>query len=162
VGSTTAAPPTGSATGHRRPYAFIIDSMLRQVISSGTGAQASQRLGRTDLAGKTGTTSDAIDGWFAGYSGNVVAVSWMGYDQPKSLGGREFGATLALPIWIDYMRQALSGKPVGERKPPPGVSYVDGDWVYDEFKGDEGVKALDVEVSPLKSIFDAIRKVFGG
>ncbi|UCV04120.1 penicillin-binding protein 1A [Dechloromonas denitrificans] len=140
--------------------AFIIDSMLREVVRSGTGAQASQRLGRNDLAGKTGTTSDAVDGWFAGYSGNVVAVSWMGYDQPKSLGGREFGATLALPIWIDYMRQFLSGKPANERKPPPGVSYVDGDWLYDEFKGDDGVKAVDVEESPLKSIFDAIRKVF--
>ncbi|MFB0935362.1 MAG: PBP1A family penicillin-binding protein [Propionivibrio sp.] len=142
--------------------AFIIDSMLREVVRSGTGAAASQRLGRTDLAGKTGTTSDAVDGWFAGYAGNVVAVSWMGYDQPRSLGGREFGATLALPIWIDYMRQALSGKPPSERKPPPGVSYVDGDWVYDEFKGSDGVKTLDVEVSPFKSIFDAIKKVFGG
>ena len=142
--------------------AFIIDSMLREVARSGTGAQASQRLGRNDLAGKTGTTSDAVDGWFAGYSGNVVAVSWMGHDQPKSLGGREFGATLALPIWIDYMRQALSGKPPNERKPPPGVSYVDGDWLYDEFKGDDGVKTLDVEESPLKSVFDAIRKAFGG
>jgi penicillin-binding protein 1A len=141
--------------------AFIIDSLLREVVRSGTGA-AAQRLGRSDLAGKTGTTSDAVDGWFAGYAGNVVAVSWMGYDQPRSLGGREFGATLALPIWIDYMRQALSGKPVSERKPPPGISYVDGDWVYDEFKGDAGVKALDVEESPLKSIFNAIRKVFGG
>ncbi|MBI2306306.1 MAG: PBP1A family penicillin-binding protein [Rhodocyclales bacterium] len=142
--------------------AFIIDSMLREVVSRGTGAQASQRLARSDLAGKTGTTSDAVDGWFAGYAGNVVAVAWMGHDQPKSLGGREFGATLALPIWIDYMRQALSGKPISERKPPPGVSVVDGDWVYDEFKGDDGVKTLDVEVSPLKSIFDAIRKAFGG
>jgi penicillin-binding protein 1A len=142
--------------------AFIIDSMLREVVSSGTGAQASQRLGRSDLAGKTGTTSDAVDGWFAGYSGNVVAVAWMGHDQPKSLGGREFGATLALPIWIDYMRQALSGKPPAERTPPPGISFVDGDWLYDEFKGAEGVKTLDVEVSPFKSIFDTIRKAFGG
>jgi penicillin-binding protein 1A len=142
--------------------AFIIDSMLRQVVSSGTGAAASQRLGRHDLAGKTGTTSDAVDGWFAGYAANVVAVAWMGYDQPKSLGAREFGATLALPIWTDYMRQALTGKALTERTPPPGVSYVDGDWVYDEFAGDAGVKALDVEVSPLDSIFDAIRKMFGG
>lgn len=142
--------------------AFIMDSMLREVTRSGTGAQASQRLGRSDLAGKTGTTSDAFDGWFAGYSGNVVAVAWMGYDQPKSLGNREFGATLALPIWIDYMRQALAGKPITDRKPPPGVSFVDDDWVYDEFKGDDGVKTLDVEVSPLKSIFDTLRKAFGG
>ncbi len=86
----------------------------------------------------------------------------MGYDQPKSLGGREFGATLALPIWIDYMRQALAGKPVTERSPPQGVSMVDGDWMYDEFKGDDGVKTLDVEVSPIKSIFDTIWKAFGG
>lgn len=142
--------------------AFIIDSMLREVVRSGTGAQAGQRLGRSDLAGKTGTTSDAVDGWFAGYAGNVVAVSWMGHDQPKSLGGREFGATLALPIWIDYMRQALTGKPVTERKPPPGVSFVDGDWLYDEFKGDKGVKTLDIESSPINSIFDTIRKAFGG
>jgi penicillin-binding protein 1A len=142
--------------------AFIIDSMLREVVRSGTGASASQRLGRSDLAGKTGTTSDAVDGWFAGYAGNVVAVSWMGYDQPKSLGGREFGATLALPMWIDYMRQALSGKPPSDRQPPPGVSFVDGDWFYDEYKGDDGVKTLDVEVSPIESIFDAIRKAFGG
>jgi len=160
------APPPPARQDEQRVIdarnAFIIDSMLREVVRSGTGAQASQRLGRNDLAGKTGTTSDAVDGWFAGYSGNIVAVSWMGHDQPKSLGGREFGATLALPIWIDYMRQALAGKPPNERKPPPGVSYVDGDWVYDEFKGDEGVKALDVEESPIKSIFDAIRKAFGG
>jgi penicillin-binding protein 1A len=142
--------------------AFVIDSMLREVVRSGTGAMASQRLGRSDLAGKTGTTSDAVDGWFAGYAGNVVAVSWMGHDQPKSLGGREFGATLALPIWIDYMRQALSGKPHHERTPPPGLSHVDGEWLYDEFKGDEGVKALDVEMSPLKSIFDSIWKALGG
>jgi penicillin-binding protein 1A len=142
--------------------AFIMDSMLREVVTSGTGAQASSRLKRNDLAGKTGTTSDAVDGWFAGYSGNVVAVSWMGYDQPKSLGGREFGATLALPIWIDYMRQALTGKPTSERKPPPGVSYVDDDWVYDEFRGDDGIKSLDVEESPIDSFFDTIRKAFGG
>jgi len=160
------APPPPARQKEQRAIdvrnAFIMDSMLREVVRSGTGAQASQRLGRSDLAGKTGTTSDAVDGWFAGYAGNVVAVSWMGYDQPKSLGGREFGATLALPIWIDYMRQALSGKPPSERKPPPGVSFVDGDWVYDEFKGDNGIKSLDVEESPIDSIFDSIRKAFGG
>jgi penicillin-binding protein 1A len=159
------APPPPARQEQQRAIdprnAFIIDSMLREVVSSGTGAVASQRLGRHDLAGKTGTTSDAIDGWFAGYAGNVVAVSWMGHDQPKSLGAREFGATLALPIWTDYMRQALAGKPAHERNPPPGISYVDDDWYYDEFIGDAGVKAVDVEVSPLDSIFEAIRKVFG-
>jgi penicillin-binding protein 1A len=128
--------------------AFIMDSMLREVAHSGTGALAGQRLGRPDVAGKTGTTSDAFDGWFAGYASDVVAVAWMGFDQPKSLGGREFGATLALPIWIDYMRQALSGKPINERKPPPGVTFVDGEWLYDEFNGDAGIKELDMESLP--------------
>ena len=159
------APPPPARQEQQRAIdprnAFIIDSMLRQVLSSGTGTSASQRLGRHDLAGKTGTTSDAVDGWFAGYAGNVVAVSWMGHDQPKSLGAREFGATLALPIWTDYMRQALADKLARDRNPPPGVSYVDDDWYYDEFIGDAGVKAVDVEVSPLDSIFEAIRKVFG-
>ncbi len=128
--------------------AFIIDSMLREVAHTGTGALAGQRLGRPDIAGKTGTTSDAFDGWFAGYASDVVAVAWMGFDQPKSLGAREFGATLALPIWIDYMRQALAGKPVAERSPPAGVSFVDGDWLYDEFNNDSGVKELDIETLP--------------
>jgi len=159
-----APPPAGE---EKQPVidprnAFIIDSMLREVVSSGTGAAASQRLGRNDLAGKTGTTSDAFDGWFAGYAGKVVAVAWMGYDQPKSLGAREFGATLALPIWTDYMRQALAAQPATTRTPPPGLSYIDGDWVYDEFAGDAGVKAVDVEVSPLDSILDAVRQLFGG
>ncbi len=129
--------------------AFIMDSMLRDVTHSGTGALAGQRLGRPDVAGKTGTTSDAFDGWFAGYAADVVAVAWMGFDQPKSLGAREFGATLALPIWIAYMRQALAGKPVSQKTPPAGVSFVDGDWVYDEFNGDAGVETLDIEAPPL-------------
>ena len=127
---------------------FIMDSLLREVAHSGTGALAGQRLGRPDVAGKTGTTSDAVDGWFAGYAGDVVAIAWMGFDQPKSLGGREFGATLALPIWIDYMRQALAGKPLSERTPPAGISFVNGDWLYDEFNGDAGIKTLDIETHP--------------
>ncbi|MEN9866024.1 MAG: mrcA [Pseudomonadota bacterium] len=113
--------------------AFLIDQMLREVVRSGTGAQASQKLQRRDLAGKTGTTSEAVDGWFAGYSGNTVGVAWIGYDEPKSLGGREFGATLSLPIWIDYMRAALAGKPEQTRPVPAGVSNNGQDWVYDEF-----------------------------
>jgi len=113
--------------------AFITDSMLRDVARVGTAAAASRQLGRSDLAGKTGTTSNAFDGWFAGYSGPVVAVAWMGYDEPRSLGGREFGATLALPIWVDYMRVALANAP--ERAPlvPDGVVNVAGDWVYAEY-----------------------------
>ncbi len=113
--------------------AFLVDQMLREVVRSGTGATATQKLGRRDLAGKTGTSSEAVDGWFAGYSGNTVGVAWIGYDEPKSLGGREFGATLSLPIWIDYMRAALAGKPEQIRPVPAGVTYNGQDWVYDEF-----------------------------
>jgi penicillin-binding protein 1A len=125
--------------------AFVMDTMLRDVVRYGTGAAASQKLGRRDLAGKTGTTTDAVDGWFAGYAGDVVAVAWMGYDDPKSLGGREFGATLALPIWIDYMRVALAGKPETQRAVPAGLSQVNGDWMYDEFASQGAVQTLDFD-----------------
>ncbi|WP_423680704.1 penicillin-binding protein 1A [Undibacterium sp. WLHG33] len=125
--------------------AFVMHSLLSEVTRSGTGATASARLGRHDLAGKTGTTSDAVDGWFAGYAGNVVAVAWMGYDDPKSLGGREFGATLALPIWIDSMRASLAGKAEVQRNVPDGVSNAEGDWMYVEFLNGGGVKTLDMD-----------------
>lgn len=126
--------------------AFIMDTMLRDVVRSGTGYMASQRLGRSDLAGKTGTTNDALDGWFAGYAGNMVGVSWMGYDQPKSLGTHEFGATLALPIWVDYMRVALRGKPESGNAPPPDLTQVDGDWMYNEnVNSVAAVQSLDTD-----------------
>jgi len=130
--------------------AFITDSMLRDVARVGTAAAASRQLGRSDLAGKTGTTSNAIDGWFAGYSGPVVAVAWMGYDEPRSLGGREFGATLALPIWVDYMRVALAKAP--ERAPlvPDGVVNVAGDWVYAEYADQQ--QQLETPPPPVDSI----------
>ena len=125
--------------------AFVVDSMLRDVTRYGTGAAATQRLSRTDIAGKTGTTSDAVDGWFAGYGANVVGVAWMGYDDPKSLGGREFGATLAMPIWIDYMRVALAKLPVEERAVPEGVVRDGADWIFGEYAGTTEFKAIDVE-----------------
>lgn len=128
--------------------AFITDSMLHEVTISGTGAAASQRLARQDLAGKTGTSSEAFDGWFAGYSGATVAVAWMGYDEPQSLGGREFGATLALPIWIDFMRVALAGKPPYQTPQPAGVSSAQGDWMYDEFLDTGAVRTLDLDILP--------------
>lgn len=131
--------------------AFVVDSMLREVVRSGTGAAASQKLGRRDLAGKTGTTSDAIDGWFAGYSGHIVAVSWMGFDEPKSLGGKEFGSTVALPIWIDAMRHALKGKPEYIRQPPENLIFSNGKWMYVEYENGAGVKTLDIE-EPLGTI----------
>ncbi|XLZ71690.1 PBP1A family penicillin-binding protein [Massilia sp. SR12] len=128
---------------------FIMDSMMRDVARSGTGAAAG-RLGRADLAGKTGTTSDSFDGWFAGYGGGVVAVAWMGYDEPKSLGGREFGATLSLPIWMDYMRAALPKHPPLDRPAPEGVVQLNGDWVLEEYAADPTVRAVDMEAAPLE------------
>jgi len=134
--------------------AFVMSSMLHEVTVSGTAAAATRALGRQDLAGKTGTSSEAVDGWFAGFSGATTAVAWMGYDEPKSLGGREFGATLALPIWVDFMRVALQGKPQVTMPQPAGVSYVAGDWVYDEFKDAGGMGSIDVDLlQRLKEIF---------
>ena len=119
--------------------AFIVDSMLRDVTRVGTATAASRQLQRHDLAGKTGTTSNAVDGWFAGYGGRVAAVAWMGYDEPRSLGGREFGSTLALPMWIDFMRVALAKTPQHEPLPPEGVARAGGDWVYAEYAEQEAV-----------------------
>jgi penicillin-binding protein 1A len=110
---------------------YIMNSLLHSVANAGTGA-GTNVLHRSDLAGKTGTTNDAKDGWFAGYQPTLVAVAWMGYDQPKSLGSREFGAQLALPIWVDYMGRALRGVPqVPMPGPAPeGVSTINGE-LYD-------------------------------
>lgn len=100
--------------------AFLMTSMMRDVASRGTAARVSQ-LGRTDLAGKTGTTNDQRDGWFAGFSPDLVAVSWIGFDQPKSLGPRETGAAAALPIWIDFIGSALAKTPNKPFAAPEGV-----------------------------------------
>ena len=92
--------------------AFITHTMLNDVVRSGTAAKASAALGRPDLGGKTGTTNDSMDAWFAGYQPTLVAAVWMGYDTPRNLGARETGGGLILPIWINYMRTALKGVPL--------------------------------------------------
>ncbi|PMS34960.1 penicillin-binding protein 1A [Trinickia symbiotica] len=109
--------------------AYIMNSLLHSVATAGTGA-GTNVLHRSDLSGKTGTTNDAKDGWFAGYQPTLVAVAWMGYDQPKSLGSREFGAQLALPIWVDYMSRALRGVPQEQMPMPDGVTTVNGELYY--------------------------------
>lgn len=124
--------------------AFIMDSMLRDVVNQGTAARA-RALGRSDLAGKTGTTNDSIDAWFAGYQPNLVAVAWMGYDQPKNLGNRETGGGLALPIWISYMQTALKNVPVHNKPVPKGVLSVNGDYYYIENPPGAVVNNLGVE-----------------
>ena len=100
--------------------AFIMTTLMEDVISKGTGVRATE-LKRKDLAGKTGTTNENVDAWFAGYQPNLVAVAWIGFDQPVSLGEHETGAVAALPIWMDYMRKALSGVPEGSYSAPEGV-----------------------------------------
>ena len=103
--------------------AFIIDSMMQDVTRFGTAARAG-RLGRGDLAGKTGTTNEFVDAWFAGYQPTLVAVSWVGFDQPKSLGKNQTGSVVALPIWLGYMEQILKDIPEQPRTPPKGVVAV--------------------------------------
>jgi penicillin-binding protein 1A len=113
--------------------AFVMDSLLQEVTKSGTAASARTALGRGDIAGKTGTTNDSMDAWFAGYQSDVVAVAWMGFDKPKSLGDRETGGGLALPMWIRYMKTALNGVPEATRPVPAGVTQQDGDWTIPGF-----------------------------
>ncbi len=139
--------------------AFIMDTMLRDVVNSGTGAAASQKLGRRDLAGKTGTTNDAMDGWFAGYGGDIVAVAWMGYDTPRSLGGREFGSTVALPIWADYMRTALRGKEAIQRPAPQGLAFVENDWMYEEYVNNNENAVRSIGEEDERNFWD---RLFGG
>lgn len=100
--------------------AFLIDDMLRDVVRRGTG-RAALVLNRGDLAGKTGSTNDFADAWFAGYGGGVVAVAWVGHDQVRSLGAQEYGGRAALPIWIDYMRVATRDRPEAFQLQPPGI-----------------------------------------
>ncbi|WP_020183037.1 penicillin-binding protein 1A [Methylotenera sp. 1P/1] len=100
--------------------AFLMTSMMQDVINLGTARQANV-LGRSDIAGKTGTTNNQMDVWFAGFNPKEVAVAWMGYDSPKSLGRDETGGKAALPIWIKYMESALKGVPIYQYKIPQGV-----------------------------------------
>ncbi|MBX9900768.1 MAG: penicillin-binding protein 1A [Burkholderiaceae bacterium] len=111
--------------------AFLMDSMLRDVVKYGTATKA-LILKRPDIAGKTGTTNDSIDAWFAGYQAKVVGIAWIGFDQPKNLGNRETGGGLALPIWIGYMQTALKDIPIEERPVPNGIIKVEGDYYYVE------------------------------
>jgi penicillin-binding protein 1A len=100
--------------------AFIMQTLLRDVVTSGTATRALE-LKRKDLAGKTGTTNENVDAWFCGFNTAQVGIAWIGYDQPKSLGNNETGSAAALPIWITYMQRALKGVPEALPDPPTGV-----------------------------------------
>jgi len=100
--------------------AFIMDNMMQDVTRLGTAARAA-RLGRSDLAGKTGTTNEFVDAWFAGYQPSLVGISWVGFDQPKTLGKNQTGGVVALPIWLSYMERVLKDTPEIPREMPPGI-----------------------------------------
>ncbi|MBI3285338.1 MAG: penicillin-binding protein 1A [Burkholderiales bacterium] len=121
--------------------AFLIDSMLKDVVRFGTATKALS-LKRPDIAGKTGTTNDSFDAWFAGYQAKLVGIAWIGFDQPKNLGNKETGGGLALPIWIAYMQKALKELPIEERAIPNGVIAAEGDYFYAENPPGSGIRNL--------------------
>lgn len=128
--------------------AFVMNSLLQEVARSGTAARAQATLKRPDLYGKTGTTNDSLDAWFAGFNRSLVGVVWIGYDQPKKLGDRETGGGLALPVWIDYMATALKSTPVSEMPSPEGLVNVGGEWYYEEYGPGNGIASVGLEDPP--------------
>ena len=138
-------PPGESQRTISARNAFVMSSLLQEVTRSGTAARAQGTLRRPDLYGKTGTTNDSMDAWFAGYQPDLVAVVWMGFDNPKKLGDRETGGGLALPVWIELMQHALKNVPVREIAPPPGVVRVGRYWTFEEFSQGEGITSVGLE-----------------
>ncbi len=122
--------------------AFLMDSMMKDVVRFGTATRALS-LKRPDIAGKTGTTNDSIDAWFAGYQAKLVGIAWIGFDQPKNLGNKETGGGLALPIWISYMGKALKNIPIEERPIPQGIIAQDGEYYYAENPPGVGIDSLE-------------------
>lgn len=125
--------------------AYVMDSLLQEVTRTGTAASAQATLKRPDLYGKTGTTNDSMDAWFAGFQPTLAAITWIGYDTPRKLGRRETGGGLSLPIWIEFMSSALKGVPVTEPDVPAGVVNIDGEWFYDAYTNTTGITTLGVE-----------------
>jgi len=125
--------------------AFVMTSLLQEVTRSGTAARAQATLKRPDIYGKTGTTNDSMDAWFAGYHPTLTAVTWIGYDTPRKLGDRETGGGLSLPVWISYMQHALQNVAVAEPTPPAGLTHEGGDWFYSEYSRGGGVSSLGLE-----------------
>ena len=167
LSETQLEPPTETERTVDARNVFIMNSLLQEVTRSGTAASAKVKLQRGDIYGKTGTTNDSMDAWFAGYQRSVVAVAWIGYDTPRKLGSRETGGGLALPVWIDFMRVALKGVPVEEELPvPEGVVNQNGEWYFDEFAGDAGISSVGLEDTvpeppteeERKSILDIFRR----
>lgn len=134
--------------------AFLIDSMLKTVVQRGTANRAAKELKRKDLAGKTGTTNNAFDAWFSGYATGVAGATWLGYDQPRSLGERETGGGLALPIWIEYLKDVMKGVPEATREVPPGIVKINDEYYFDETLPGQGISSLGVTEDGLASPSD--------
>lgn len=125
--------------------AFVMNSLLQEITRSGTAAKAQASLKRADLFGKTGTTNDSMDAWFAGFHPHLAAVVWIGYDTPKKLGSNETGGGLSLPVWIEFMSHALKSTPEISLDAPEGVLRVGSEWVFDEFTGGRAVTGVGLE-----------------
>lgn len=125
--------------------AFIMNSLLQEITRTGTAARAQATLKRPDLYGKTGTTNDSVDAWFAGFQPTIAAVTWIGYDTPRNLGSRETGGGLSLPVWISFMEKALKGVPVMEPTVPSGVINSGGEWFYEEYGRSGGVSSMGLD-----------------
>ncbi|SAL72894.1 penicillin-binding protein 1A [Caballeronia telluris] len=146
--------PRGAVVSHPQPLvaqesaplaipprnAYVMNSLLQSVAQRGTGAKTNE-LKRGDLAGKTGTTNDSRDAWFAGYQHSLVAIAWIGYDNPRTLGDKETGGGLALPVWMDYMSRALRGVPEWRAQQPPDVTSLGGELYYDDMTPGHGFVA---------------------
>lgn len=163
------APPAPALTEDNRAIparnAFVMGSLLADVTRVGTAARVQASLKRPDLYGKTGTTNDVLDAWFAGYQPRLAAVVWMGYDKPRSLGDHESGGRLALPIWTDYMAAALKAVPVAApEEPPAGLVRASDDWLYAEWANGGAVATLSdgagAQLAGPPTLLDAIRELF--
>ena len=104
--------------------AYLIKDTLKDFLKSGVAGRKSAFLNRDDIGGKTGTTNDSVSTWFSGFHKDLVTTVWVGTDDFSSLGEDEYGSTIALPIWINYMRDALENLEVKERNIPEGISFV--------------------------------------
>jgi penicillin-binding protein 1A len=125
--------------------AYVMSQLMGEVTRAGTAASVYQAFKRSDLYGKTGTTNDSMDAWFAGYQPNLAAVVWIGYDNPRKLGDRETGGGLSLPVWIEFMTHALRKLPPQEMAVPDGVMQRGNDWVYDEYGAGAAVTSVGLE-----------------
>ncbi len=152
-GCNSSHPPSPELAAQLAPriispqVAYLMTSAMKSVIDKGTG-RAALNLDRTDLAGKTGTTNNQVDAWFGGFNSDVVTIAWLGFDQPRSL--YEYGSQAALPMWMDFMSQALANKPEASMPEPPGLIAM-------RIDGETGLPA---NVNSKDSIFETFRQQY--